>query len=193
MKNSKVIAITGGIGSGKSTVCEIIRKSGYPVFSSDQIVSELYEKRKVKKILKKLFPFAVKGLFLKIDRKKIADAVFNDKEKLDLLTKAITPLVVDEIMLRASNTDGVCFAEVPILFECGYQDRFSSVLIVSRPLEKRIESVVSRSKMTRDEVLSRINSQVDYSSIPKENYSIIYNDGDLTLLETSVLEYLKTL
>ena len=69
---NKLIAITGGIGSGKSFALSILKNEGFITLSSDIITAELYEKRKIKLILKKMFPSAVKGLFnLKIDRKEI--------------------------------------------------------------------------------------------------------------------------
>ena len=161
MKDTKMIAITGGIGSGKSTATSILKELGYTVFSSDEIVSELYKTRRVAKIIKTLFPTAVKGLFLKIDRKALSNIVFNDKEKLALLTNAITPLVLDEIIKRKERTKGLCFAEVPLLFECNYQDKFDGVLVIYRPLKDRIESVKTRSNLTEQEILARISAQFD--------------------------------
>ena len=99
----KKIAITGGIGSGKSSVLEILKNQGYVVMSSDAIVSDLYKKRRVRKMLKELFPEAVTGFMLKIDRKEIARQVFSDVVKHKLLTDLITPLVIEEIFKRAQK------------------------------------------------------------------------------------------
>ena len=100
----KLIAITGGIGSGKSLALSILKSEGYYTLSSDQITAELYEKRKIKLLLKNMFPVAVKGFFNpKIDRSKISEIVFNNKEKLEQLTATITPLVVAEIQKRAKK------------------------------------------------------------------------------------------
>ncbi len=191
MKTNKIIAVTGGIGTGKSTVCNMLRKKGYAVFSSDQIVSDLYKKRSVRKILKSLFPTAVKGIFLKIDRKEISKIVFNDKDKLALLTSTITPLVLKEILSRVKNQTGMCFAEVPLLFECSYQSEFDGVLIISRPIEDRIESVKKRSNLTEEEILARINSQFNYDDADLKDYTVIFNDGNLEGLEEKINEYLK--
>jgi len=193
MKTNKIIAVTGGIGTGKSTVCDILRKKGYAVFSSDQIVSDLYKKRSVRKILKSLFPTAVKGIFLKIDRKEISKIVFNDKDKLALLTSAITPLVLKEILRRYKNQTGVCFAEVPLLFECSYQNEFDGVLIITRPIEDRIESVKKRSNLTEEEIISRINAQFNYDIADLKDYTVIINDGNLEGLEEKINDYLNTI
>ena len=193
MKTNKIIAVTGGIGTGKSTVCDILCKKGYVVFSSDQIVSDLYKKRSVRKILKNLFPTAVKGIFLKIDRKEISKIVFNDKDKLALLTSAITPLVLKEILRRYKNLTGVCFAEVPLLFECSYQNEFDGVLIISRPLKDRIESVKKRSNLTEEEIISRINAQFNYDIADLKDYTVIINDDNLEGLEEKINDYLNTI
>ena len=192
MKN-QLIAITGGIGSGKSTASKILIDLGYKVFSSDQIVRALYKKRGVRKQLKELFPTAVKGLCLKIDRAEISRIVFNDKDMLDRLTKLITPMVLVEILSLYKKSGGVCFAEVPLLFECNYQEEFDGVLIISRPLEDRIESVKTRSNLTREQILSRINSQFDYENSDLSSYSVISNDGDKDCLKQKLLDYLKSI
>ena len=81
-EDRKIIALTGGIGSGKSTVLNCIKDLGYPVLSSDAIVSDLYKTARVKRMLKKAFPTAVKGyLFPYIDRKELSSIIFNDGEK----------------------------------------------------------------------------------------------------------------
>ena len=193
MKDTKMIAITGGIGSGKSTATSILKGLGYTVFSSDEIVSELYKTRKVAKILKSLFPTAVKGLFLKIDRKALSNIVFNDKEKLALLTNTITPLVLEEILKRKKRTKGLCFAEVPLLFECNYQNNFDGVLVIYRPLKDRIESVKTRSTLTEQEILARISAQFDYENNDLNSYVVIKNDSDVHDLKNKLITYLKTL
>ena len=183
----KTIAITGGIGSGKSTLTEYLKSLGYPTFSSDTIVSELYETRKVKRLVKKLFPTAVKGLFnLTLDRKVIAEQVFNDKNKLLALTDLITPLVLEEIKARTAKTEGVCFVEVPLLFECSYQTFFDGVWVVTRPLEDRITGVMARSNLTREQVVARINNQVDYDALDLSPYVVISNDGNAESLYKKV-------
>ncbi len=192
MKN--IIAITGGIGSGKSTVLNLLRKLNYTVFSSDEIVTELYQTRKVKKILKGLFPNAVNGLmFLSVDRKAIAKEVFSDKAKHLALTNAITPLVLEEIKKRTQKIDGACFVEVPLLFECNYQTFFDGVWVIVRSLEQRIESVITRSNLTREQVLSRIKNQVDYDAIDLAPYTVIKNDGTEQDLKSTVTDLLKNI
>ncbi len=191
---NKLIAITGGIGSGKSLALLILSSEGYQTLSSDAITAELYEKRKIKLILKKMFPDAVKGFFnLKLDRKRVSDIVFNNKEKLELLTATITPIVIEEIKKRAKKLDGTVFVEVPILFERGYQKDFDQVIIITRLKESRIESVKVRSKLSEDEILSRINNQFDYERADLSPFITISNDGDENELKQKILKIAKNL
>ena len=162
--------------------------------SVDEIVAELYQTRKVKKILKGLFPNAVNGLmFLKVDRNAIAKEVFSDKAKHIALTDAITPLVLEEIKKRTQKIVGACFVEVPLLFECNYQSFFNGVWVIVRSLEQRIASVETRSNLTREQVLARIKNQVDYDAIDLSPYTVIKNDGSKQDLENAINDLLKNI
>ena len=193
MKN-KVIALTGGIGSGKSTVLSILENARYRTLSSDKIVAELYQKRSVKKILKRLFPSAVSGFInLKIDRKKISEIVFNNSDMHKKLTDAITPLVLKEILSRTKNSVQPVFVEVPLLFECGYEKYFDAVIVVTRPLADRIQSVKNRSSLTEEQIMARINKQTDYQTKDLKDYQVIVNDGDLSALNEKVISVTEKL
>ena len=191
---TKLIAITGGIGSGKSLALDIIKSAGFYTLSCDQIVKDLYKTHKVKSVLKGIFPTAVSGnVRLRVNTKKIADITFFDKDKHAELTNAITPLVLDQVLKKASRKKGLVFVEVPLLFECGYQDRFDGVIVISRKLDDRINSVKKRSNLTEEQIIARINAQVDYSKIDLSNYKVITNDGDKLALENAILNHIKTL
>ena len=187
MKNLK-IALTGGIGSGKSTALKILQDAGYKTLSSDEIVSKLYEKRKVKKLLKKLFPNAVTGFFnLKIDRKQISKIVFSDKVIHQELTDLITPLVLQKINERTKSLTEPVFVEVPLLFECGYQTEFDAVMVIMREKSTRVDSVKTRSNLTEEEIVARMNAQTDYDSFDLSPFAVIVNNGNLDALKEKVL------
>ncbi|MBQ8426519.1 MAG: dephospho-CoA kinase [Clostridia bacterium] len=193
MKKVK-IALTGGIGSGKSVALDILDRAGYKTLSSDKIVSELYQKRRVKKLLKSLFPDAVSGFIkLKVDRKKISKTVFYDNVMHKKLTESVTPLVLKEIKKRTKNLNEPVFVEVPLLFECGYENEFDGVLVITRSKDARIESVKKRSNLSEDEIIKRMNMQTDYDSFNLAPYSVIVNDGDLSALKEKVLTIAKEL
>lgn len=191
MKNKK-IALTGGIGSGKSTALNILKSAGYKTLSSDDIVSDLYTTRKVKKLLKTLFPSAVSGFInLKIDRKKISNIVFNDTAMHKKLTDTITPLVLKEIHKRTKNFTEPVFVEVPLLFECNYQNEFDAVMVITRDKSARIDSVKRRSNLTEEEIISRMAKQTDYDSFDLTPYFCISNDSDELSLKEKVLTVAK--
>ncbi|MBQ3115899.1 MAG: dephospho-CoA kinase [Clostridia bacterium] len=190
--DKKLIAVTGGIGSGKSTVMDVLEGLGYKTLSSDKIVSELYEKRSVKKLLKSLFPTAVTGkIKLNIDRAEISRLVFNNPTQLKALTDLITPLVLNEILRRYKKATCSVFAEVPLLFECGFEKHFDKVFVVVRDLEGRIESVKRRSKLSKEQILARINSQFDYENADLSNYIVIENNGTKEQLKEKITDLVK--
>lgn len=192
MKNKHLIAITGGIGSGKSLALSALKGKGYLVLSSDKIVSELYEKRKIKLLLKTLFPTAVTGrIKLNINRKIISDCVFNNSEMLKKLTDLITPLVMEEILKRYKKAKTTVFAEVPLLFECGFEKYFDQVIVVVRDRKAKIESVKRRSNLAEEQIVARMNAQFDYDNSDLSNYIVIKNDGTETDLEQKVLDIAK--
>lgn len=192
-KNIK-IAITGGIGSGKSTVCDLIQSMGYTVISCDKITAELYENAKVLRGIKKLFPTAVKGLFkLKAQKAEIAKIIFSDKQKYDQLNDFIMPMIKEILFDRLNMHSGIVFAEVPLLYEANLKDEFDQVIVVTRDKEKRIKSVMERSLLTDTQVLLRMNMQINYDDINFSNEKIIENNGDLLNLKEKTVNLLNTL
>ena len=189
MKLNKVVALTGGIGSGKSYALSVLNDAGYPTLSSDEIVKELYQTNAVKKKLKRLFPNAVSGKKqLVLDKSVIANTVFKDQKLHQKLTKTITPLVLKEIKKRTKDMVGLVFVEVPLLFECKYQKYFDAVMVIMRDKNTRIASVMARSNMTEEQVLERMNKQVDYDNLDLSECLVVENDGDLSFLKGKVLQ-----
>ena len=185
----KRIAITGGIGSGKSLVLETLEKHGYPTLSSDKIVKELYKKPYVKKLLKDIFPTAVKGeKRLTIDYKTLSELAFKNKTSNKKLTKAITPLVLEEILKKTKSVKKTTFVEVPLLFECGFENNFDKTIVVLRDKNNRIKSVINRSNLNEEQVKERMNFQVDYDKKDFSNYIVIKNDKEKIDLINQVLD-----
>ncbi len=185
----KIIALTGGIGSGKSTALEIFRELGASVISCDALSFELYKKRKVKKTLKKLFPSAVKGkLFLTVDRVELSKAL-NDDESYRKLSSFSTPLILNLALKRADKLKGIVVIEIPLLFESNTQDLFNHIVVVIRDSVARINAVMARSNLTKEEVLARQNRQVDYDKIDLSKYTVIPNDGTTKELKEKITEY----
>ena len=190
MKQNKKIAITGGIGSGKSTVAKLIKEQGYAVFSCDEIYSELIKDNDFLKSLCENF-----GEILdcngQLDKVKLSKIVFNDKNKLRQLNSITHPAIIKEMFRRADRLNSTCFFEVPLLFENGYEKYFDETIVVLRELSKRIESVVLRDNLSKDEVQKRINSQFNYVDFDFAKYYVIHNNGNLNVLKSEVVDLIK--
>ncbi len=193
MNKKLVVAVTGGIGSGKSVALKILSEHGFNTVSCDEISRTLFDKKQVKKQLKKIFPTAVGDLDSPIDRKVIADEVFNDKEKLKKLNELTHPLIVKEALSRANAFDGITFVEVPLLFEGGYEKLFDKVIVVVRALQMRVDSVIKRSAISEKEVYDRIKNQIDYDNTDFSDYITVKNDGDTDKFKTDILSIVKNL
>ena len=192
----KKIAITGGIGSGKSTVSEIIRKMGYVVVSADKVYSELLLNDDfVKEIceLMNISPIEKDGR-ITIDRKALSALVFSDKTQLSRLNDFTHPRIMDEIFRRSEGVEPLFFAEVPLLFERGYETEFDNVFVVRRQLDLRLSGTAKRDGKTEAEIRKVIDNQFDYEG-NKSGYKsiIIENNGTIQELETEVSEAVKRL
>ena len=192
----KKIAITGGIGSGKSTVSEIIRKMGYVVVSADKVYSELLLNEDfVKEIceLMNISPIEKDGC-ITIDRKALSALVFSDKTQLSRLNDFTHPRIMDEIFRRSEGVEPLFFAEVPLLFERGYETEFDNVFVVRRQLDLRLSGTAKRDGKTEAEIRKVIDNQFDYEG-NKLGYKsiIIENNGTIQELETEVSEAVKRL
>ena len=192
----KKIAITGGIGSGKSTVSEIIRKMGYVVVSADKVYSELLLNEDfVKEIcdLMNISPIEKDGR-ITIDRKALSALVFSDKTQLSRLNDFTHPRIMDEIFRRSEGVEPLFFAEVPLLFERGYETEFDNVFVVRRQFDLRLSGTAKRDGKTESEIRKVIDNQFDYEG-NKSGYKsiIIENNGTIQELETEVSEAVKRL
>ena len=178
--DKKIIAITGGIGSGKSYALNILSSWGYPTFSCDETLKDVYNDKEVLLEVKKAFPKAFDGENL--NRKVLADTVFNDNLKLEKLNAITHPHIFNRVISGARQSDGaLAFIEVPLLLEGGYQRFFDGVIVIKRSISKRITSVKARSNLTEKEIRKRISAQVDYDTIDLKEFFVIDNTSEESL------------
>lgn len=186
----KKIAVTGGIGSGKSTVAEYIREEGFPVFFCDQINAELWQNKEYLDGIEKIFPELGEP-----DKERIAERVFSDKDALGRLNAYAHPKIMDELKRRMEETDSsLVFAEVPLLFEGGYERDFDKTVIVLRKEDFRIAAAASRDGLPPESIRSRIENQFAYDRLlPADNRIFLENDGSLADLKRKVRLLLTSL
>jgi dephospho-CoA kinase len=182
---AKILGITGGMGSGKSTVSKIFEDLGCIRINSDEL-ARFYtsEKSPLKNELKELLGEAIFDSSGNLDRKKIAAIVFNNKEKLDSLNSLIHPLVrrdlLEKIKTLPENT--IVAWEAPLLFEAGGDKICDFTLTVFASEEKAAERVILRDKIPKEEFLARMRNQMDIKEKIKRSDFIIDNSS-LSLLE----------
>lgn len=189
MKQSK-IAVTGGLGSGKSAVCQILKDLGYPVFSCDEINRELWGEEEYLAILAKTFPDCLTDG--KPDKRKLAAKVFSDEAALKRLDDLAHPRIMQRLITEMEQFP-VSFGEVPLLFEQGYAPLFDGVIAVRRDKEARIRAVTLRDHSTRTQALSRMEKQLDPDKLETTGCLIIENNGSCEELRAATIEALKTL
>ena len=190
MKQNKKIAVTGGIGSGKSTVLNMIAERGYPVMSCDRIYSELAERPEFIAKLCRRFGDIVDDNG-RLDRKKLSEIVFGDREKLAALDEITHPAIYNEMFRRAAGYDKICFCEVPLLFEGGAQSLFDGVIVVLRNASERIAGAAKRDNVPEEAVKIRMASQFDYDNGDFAEYYVIHNNSNLAQLREEVEATLK--
>ena len=197
------IAITGGIGSGKSTVCALIRQAGYPVFSCDEIYTQMLAEPDFAAAVEILFPGSVNGG--KVEKTALFQQVANKKGAVELLNAFTHPKIMEQLFFKmdeAAKKTGISkvFAEVPLLFEGKYDTLFDKIIVVLRNETDKIQSVISRDNCTEDTVRKKMSLQFNYFQPPqKERYpsfekiEFLNNDVSLARLNIRLAKLLKTL
>jgi dephospho-CoA kinase len=170
--------LTGSIGSGKTLVAEIFRTLGIPVFQADQEARNLYRWPEVKEQLALIIG---KGIFDdegEVDRKKMAEMIFTNKDMLGQVNELIHPLVRKRFQLYAERHAGDPYViyEAAILIESGYYQEMDQLIVVYAPEALRIERVKKRDGVTEEEIRKRIRNQApDEEKMERADW-VIYND-----------------
>ena len=187
------VAVTGGIGSGKSTVCKVIESFGFPVYYADDRAKWLTNNSpQILNEIRLVFGDSVfneTGLI----REALGKIVFNNADKLAQLNAIIHPVVREDYQAWLSRqSSDVVFSEIAILFETGRDKDFDSVIMVSAPQQLRIARVVQRNNLTEKEVLERMNSQLPEEEKQNKSDFVIFNNEEQSLI-VQVQEVLKSL
>lgn len=181
------IGLTGGIGSGKSTVAKVLESMGYPVFYSDIAAKELMNSDRRLQI--DIMDYFGEEAYLngELNRSYLAEKIFSNPQDKEVLNQLIHPRVREKFTEFTLNSDSkLVFNEAAILFETGAYVNFDKTILVTAPKETRIERVTKRDNSTREEVQRRMENQwSDDRKIPLADYVI--NNGNTD----SVLEQIE--
>lgn len=195
-----VAGLTGGIGTGKSTVASFLESFGAVILDADRIAREVAEKGSpVCRSIREHFGSEVFHEDGTIDRERLGSIIFGDPEKKELLNSLVHPAVFEvmakrlgELQARADDTVVIC--DVPLLIETGMHRDFSEVILAYVPEEIQIERLMSRDRISREEALKKVRSQMPIEE--KKKYATIAIDNSGSIEETSertleVYKYLK--
>ncbi|MEI6758085.1 MAG: dephospho-CoA kinase [Chlorobium sp.] len=187
-----LVGVTGGLGSGKSTVCRFLSEMGCSLFEADLVAKELQlHDKEVIEGIKLLFGSEVYSLDdsgkMMLDRKTIARSVFSSPERLDALNRLIHPKVFDEfdnaIVDAEKQGTKILVKEAAILFESGGSRQLDLVVVVVSDTEQRIERAVEKGMGSREEIMQRIARQWPQEKLIEKADYVVMNNGSLDELK----------
>jgi dephospho-CoA kinase len=190
---TKVIGLTGGIGSGKTTIANHFMAAGIPVYIADDEARKIMQSEVIITEIKKIFGDLIFDNAI-LNREKLSEIVFSNPEKLKQLNSIIHPAVkkhFEDWILRHGDYPFIIY-EAAILFESGSYKKCDLIITVVAPIESRIQRVIERDKSTREQVLKRINAQWnDEQRIAKSDFVI--ENVNLEIAKSEVDKILKIL
>ena len=179
------VGITGGIGSGKSMVCEVFKLFSIPIYHADLEAKKLYDNDK--ELLDSVVDAFGKGVLDPtghIDKRALAAKVFNDQSALDTLNNLVHPLVSKHFdFWCAANKDApYILKEAAILFESGAYLHVDKIITVTAPFLTRVERTISRDHISKQEIESRIKRQSTDDYKIERSHWVVINDGNKLIL-----------
>ncbi len=193
------LGITGGIGSGKTSVCKVFNVLGIPSFSADTEAKLIMENDA--SIITNLNSIAGKDLYSGgiLDRMELANLIFNDNSLLVKVNSLIHPIVLERFgeWVKIQNSQYVIL-EAAIMFESGADKCVDRVATVVAPVEERVNRVINRNSLSREQVLERIRNQMDDDVMIKLSHYVIHNsENDMIIpailkIHDEILNYINS-
>lgn len=188
---SKIIGLTGGIGSGKSTVATQFEKLGIEIIDTDLIAREIVQPGT--QVLQKIIGHFGHTILLEngeLNRKALGKIIFSNPTEKAWLEQLLHPVIREKAIAAAKAvTSSYCIIVIPLLFETHNHYPLDHIVVVDSPLEKQIERVEKRDHLSRAEILAIINQQVSREERLQKADDIILNDSD----EANLMKQVKKL
>lgn len=196
-----VIGLTGGIGTGKSTVSQILKDRGFPVIDLDVISHEVIEFPSVVEKIVQNFGREVldedEAGNCTISREKLGKIIFSDKKKRLALNSIMHPEILKvmhkKILECKSEKNKIIFVEVQLLFEVQWEKEFDYILLVAAKRDMQVRRVLERDKRSEEEAWNIINSQMSLDEKREKSDFVIENDRNMDDLNKKVDKFLKSL
>lgn len=170
------LGITGGIGSGKTSVCKVFNVLGIPCFSADPAARDIMDSDPY--VIRKINSIAGKDLYGNgnLNRVELAKLIFNNRSLLTEVNSLVHPLVFEKFLdWQVEQEAPYVIMEAAILFESGAARLVDRIATVIAPVEERINRVISRNNMSREQVMERIRNQMDDDQRMKQSDYVISN------------------
>ncbi|TAA13653.1 dephospho-CoA kinase [Streptococcus parasuis] len=178
---TKVIGLTGGIASGKSTITDFLRRQGYPVIDADQVVHELQAKGgKLYQVLVAEFGNSILTAEGDLDRKKLGQAVFENAELRAYLSLLQDKIIREELLARRDalkQTEDVIFMDIPLLYEADYSGEVDEVWLVYVDKAQQLERLMKRNGFSVQDAENRLNAQLSLEEKRSKAQVLIDNSG----------------
>ena len=197
-----IVGLTGGIGTGKSTVSRKLREIGYPVIDLDVISREVIEYPEVIDELVRNFGNEIlenqnnTSGKKSISRNKLRQTVFKEEKKVSVLNSIMHPPIVEEMRRQVENLKKnykTVFVEVQLLFEAKLEKEFDLTVLVYADKKTQLERVLKRDGRKEEEVQQIINAQMDMTEKRRLSNYIIENNGDSEMLDLEIEKFIKKL
>ena len=197
-----IIGLTGGIGTGKSTVSRKLRERGYPVIDLDVISREVIEYPEVIDELVRNFGIEIlesqNNISGKksISRNKLRQTVFKEEKKVSVLNSIMHPPIVEEMRRQVENLKKnykTVFVEVQLLFEAKLEKEFDLTVLVYADKKTQLERVLKRDGRKEEEIQQIINAQMEMTEKRRLSNYIIENNGDSEMLDLEIEKFIKKL
>ena len=179
-----ILGITGGMGSGKSIVCEVLRIYRIPVYDADKEAKALNDSSiKIREQLTALFG---DDLYIekKLDRQKLAGHIFGNRENLKAVNRIIHSELAKHFLewTKSMEPHPIVAIDAAVLFEADFQNHVDKIITVTAPEEIRIKRVLKRDNLTKEQIIARMASQISEEAKVKMSHFTIINDNKTSIL-----------
>ena len=194
---ARIIGITGGIASGKSTVTEFLRQQGYQVIDADQVVHELQEPgERLYQALLSTFGSSILQEDGRLDRPKLGAMIFGNPQLLAQSSQIQNQIIREELAGRRdllAETEDIFFMDLPLLFELQYEDWSDQIWLVDVTEETQLSRLMSRNALSQEEAEKRIAAQLSLQEKRKRADVLIDNNGSLEATRQQIRDALQKL